>query len=336
MNPNKPTYNIGERIELPVAGLVPLPETLAMHRAGKGTEAFESYCASRRKLGQMEDLKITEDGFIIDGITAWNVCKATGIEKVWCKVYARANWFDVAVDAQNCRRNWNKAQMAVGMYPMFKAVMMERDELARDYFSRPANSRGDSHKKFVAIGKRVGELAHKLGLNTEYMRISHDLHLLFEEDEDALHAWTSADAVARLKALGWDPKRKYTLRQYFTAALLDLGVEDRISLGAALAGAKDKHYQRLEAEGGTPRSRRDLQAHEDLEKDGQLPLWKKVVRDGINRLEAWNSEENTARRKAQIEFAKEEAAGMDLAKRAALAEYHSAMARIFRVKTLKK
>lgn len=327
-------YKIGERIELDPAGLIPLPAVAAMHRCAKGSDEFERRCASFRERGQIDDIQITEFGEVIDGETTRQICQSIGI-KIWAKVFPKSDWFGVAVDSMMMSRDWNGYQRAFGLYPLFREEMCEKDALSKRFFSMSNEEKKACSKEFVSQAKRVGELAHKLRVNTEYMRISHELHMLFDEDGDVAYEWTSEDAIKRLKELGWDTKRRYTLRQYFTACILDLEAEDRISLGAAYAGARDKYYQRLEAEGGNPRGRSDKITSDDLDADGQMRLWKKVLVDGENRLIGWNSEENEARRKALIEFAKKQAAGLAIEQRAALHEYHRRMANIFKVKTKK-
>lgn len=316
-------YKIGQRLELDPAGLVPLPAVAAMHRCAKGSDEFQRRCASFRERGQIDDIQITEFGEVIDGETTRQICLAIGL-KVWARVFPKTDWLGVAVDSMMMSRDWNGYQRAFGLYPLFEAEMKAKDEAAGAVFNACPADKADTSKTFESILTRVGEMAHKLRVSPEYMRLAHRLHTVFAEDGEERYLLGSWDAQKRLHELDWDLQKTYTLREYYTACILEL--DSPMYLSEALKGAMEMRRVRLEALQGKPHGGRHT-----INQEKQLTLWNRVVTDTVTRWESWQKFDDKLRAQ-HFEFVSSQAALMNEQQRTELESYHKRMARIFKVK----
>lgn len=303
--------------------LKPHAKVKELARWEKGSDSLNSLCDSIREDGILVPLIITEDGRIMDGVTRCLAAKQLQLATVPCQIQPETRLEVIAIGTETQRRHLTKSQLAFKYYGLVADVFGERSALLEE-MRRGQNgpAQGASRIQCAKLSKRVIDFAAKLGVSERLLEQSHQLHTLFDSTDEIPFSWTSADAKKLLEDVDMDPAQNYTLREYFSAAIMR--ASDPMSLGGAIAGAMFRYEQRRnEARGQVHTGNSPKQA------EAQLRLFNRAVEDTVVRWDYWKNFD-PAKQEEHFTFVREKIKTMPADRCAELAEYHKTLAKLYR------
>jgi len=275
----------------PIQDLVPHPKIA--HLAGRWQPDSPEMLALRRSIiehGILQPLIVTPTGYILDGVTRWMAAKAIQMEAVPVEERPEEEALEIILTSELQRRHQTKGQLAFRLAPLIAEVadistQRKRANLCQQNKKSSGSTLSVLSRKLGVFGENptLDSVAATLGVSATLIDQALELHRLFDRYPEP-YEW-SDQALAEV---GRPPGTPMTLREYYTARILDS--EHPIGLGGALAGLKAKleMLERQQKHGLAHGGGRPPRGVKDPDCPRQLVLFREAWDRLKRRWEYWN------------------------------------------------